>query len=145
MHQPSKKIESKIIQLQQELQEIKKESAEPSKKDEAEKQHEGSPTVLKPGSEKERVDNNINSRTMADLERRMEDLEERKATIKVGRIDVPIEITGVVGGGLAFLIAALLLQGYRELIISPAFVTFLGVVLVLAAACKTYLINQARQ
>ncbi len=149
VHQLSQKMDSEITQLQQELQEIKKGHAGPSPKDTSQNQRSGSPTVLKAGKQKGSTSDgkagNINSGALADLERRMEELEGRKATVKVGRIEVPVEITGIVGGVLAFLIAALLVQGYRELIISPAFVVFLGVVLVAAAAFKTYLINLARR
>jgi len=69
------------------------------------------------------------TRELADLERRMERLEKRKATVKVGRIEVPIEITGIVGGMLAFVIAALLFEGYKDMVISPVFVMFIGIVL----------------
>jgi len=82
---------------------------------------------------------------IANLERRIERLEKRKATVKVGKIEVPIEITGIVGGLIAFLIAALLFEGYRDLIISPSFVMFIGIVLILAAAIKTYLINVSQR
>lgn len=145
MHQLSKEMESEIAQLQQEVEELKQAYKSPSREDGAEKRHSTSPTILKAGKKKSGGTSNINTKTVADLERRMEKLEGRKATVTVGRIEVPIEITGIVGGILAFLIAALLFQGYRGLVISPTFVVFLGVVLVLAAAFKTYLINMARR
>jgi len=85
------------------------------------------------------------TRELADLERRMERLEKRKATVKVGRIEVPIEITGIVGGMLAFVIAALLFEGYKDMVISPVFVMFIGIVLVFAAALKTYVINISKR
>jgi len=145
MHHLSKKMKGEIAQLQQELQEMKQQYKNPVKTDSTGKKHSTSPTVLRAGKKKSGGTSNINSKTVADLERRMEKLEGRKTTVKVGRIEVPIEITGIVGGILAFLIAALLFQGYRDLIVSPAFVVFLGVVLVLAAAFKTYLINMAQR
>lgn len=85
------------------------------------------------------------TKELANLERRMERLEKRKATVKVGKIEVPIEVTGIVGGILAFIIAALLFEGYKNLVISPVFVMFIGIVLVFAAALKTYLINISKR
>lgn len=76
---------------------------------------------------------------------RLEKLEKRKATIKVGRIEVPIEITGIVGGVIAFVIAALLRAGYKEFVISPDFVAGIGIILILAAALKTYAINRGKR
>ena len=72
-------------------------------------------------------------------------MEKRKATVKVGKIEIPIEITGIVGGLLAFIIAALLFEGYKDLVISPTFVMIIGIVLLLSAALKTYIINVARR
>ena len=80
-----------------------------------------------------------------DIERRLEKLERRKATVKVGKIEVPIEITGIVGGLLAFLIAILLLEGYKRLVISPGFVGFIGIALIAATAVKTYMMNVSRK
>ncbi|MCD6481844.1 MAG: hypothetical protein J7L31_06205 [Thermoplasmata archaeon] len=85
---------------------------------------------------------------LANIERRLERLEKiRKATatVKVGKIEVPFEVTGLIGGFLAFLIAILLFEGYKELVISPPFVMFIGLVLLTATALKTYLINVSRR
>jgi len=87
------------------------------------------------------------AREIANIERRLERLEKKKATatVKVGKIEVPIEITGIVGGFLAFIIAILLFGGYKNLVISPPFVMFIGLVLLTATALKTYLINVSRR
>lgn len=85
------------------------------------------------------------AKDIADIERRLERVEKRKATVKVGKIEVPIEITGIVGGLLAFAIAALLLGGYKELIVSPPFVLTVGIVLLAATGLKTYIINMTRK
>jgi len=85
---------------------------------------------------------------LANIERRLERLEKSRkatATVKVGKIEVPFEVTGLIGGFLAFLIAILLFEGYKELVISPPFVMFIGLVLLTATALKTYLINVSRR
>ncbi len=84
---------------------------------------------------------------IANIERRLEKLEKKKnmPVVKVGKINVPIEITGIVGGLLALFIAALLFGGYKELVISPPFVMFIGILLMSAAALKTYLINISKK
>ena len=78
---------------------------------------------------------------IANIERRLERLEKKKAIVKVGKIEVPLEITGIVGGFIAFIIAILLFGGYKDIIVSPPFVMFVGIVLLTATALKTYLIN----
>ena len=85
------------------------------------------------------------AKELADIERRLERVEKRKAMVRVGKIEVPIEITGIVGGILAFAIAALLFGGYKELVVSPPFVLTIGIVLLAATGLKTYIINMARK
>jgi len=82
------------------------------------------------------------AKEIAELERRVERIERRKTTVKVGKVEIPIEITGIVGGVFAFMIAALLFGGYRDMVISPVFSMFIGAVLISAVALKTYLINK---
>jgi len=88
------------------------------------------------------------AKELASIERRLERLEKsRKAapTVKVGRIEVPIEITGIVGALFAFIIAAFLLGGYKDLVVSPPFVVTIGIVLLATTALKTYIINMERK
>jgi len=88
------------------------------------------------------------SKELASIERRLEKLEKSRKntpTVKVGKIEVPIEITGIIGGLLAFLIAALLFAGYKNLVVSPPFVIFIGIVLMVATALKTYFINASKR
>ncbi len=88
------------------------------------------------------------SKELASIERRLEKLEKSRKTtptVKVGKVEVPIEITGIIGGLLAFLIAALLFAGYKNLVISPPFVIFIGFVLMIATALKTYFMNVAQK
>ena len=88
------------------------------------------------------TDEQEHAKEIAELERRIERMEKRKTTVKVGRVEIPIEITGVVGGVFAFIIAALLFEGYKNIVTSPVFCMLAGAVLVSAAALKTYLINK---
>jgi len=88
------------------------------------------------------TDEQEHAKEIAELERRIERMEKRKTTVKVGRVEIPIEITGIVGGIFAFIIAALLFEGYKNIITSPVFCMLAGAVLVSAAALKTYLINK---
>ena len=88
------------------------------------------------------TDEQEHAKEIAELERRIERMEKRKTTVKVGRVEIPIEITGIVGGIFAFIIAALLFEGYKNIVTSPVFCMLAGAVLISAAALKTYLINK---
>lgn len=112
------RIENEIANLKKEIESLKKDE-----------------TViisLKKGDVKKEI---------ANIERRLERLEKKKAIVKVRKIEVPLEITGIVGGFIAFIIAILLFGGYKDIIVSPPFVMFVGIVLLTATALKTYLIN----
>ncbi|MCD6330888.1 MAG: hypothetical protein J7L80_01635 [Thermoplasmata archaeon] len=129
-----KKLEEEINELREELKKIDK-----SGRDKKEKE-----VVI--SLKKKGVEDNV-LKEIANMERRLERLEKKKATpvVKVGKIEVPVEITGIVGGLLALFIAALLFGGYKKLVISPSFVMFIGIVLLTATALKTYLINVGRR
>jgi len=144
IRQLSKKMKTEITHLQQELQEIKRAQADAHQPGKADQQSSASPTVIHAGKHN-RGGSDAHRKKVAELEQRMEELEGQKATVQVGRIEIPLEISGIVGGMLAFLIAVLLFQGHRGLVTSPAFVASLGVLLVIAAACKTYLVNVAQR
>ena len=123
-----KNLIQKINALENEIKELRKEKPE------------NKPIISIKRGENKNYDNEI-----LNIERRLEKLERRKATVKVGKIEVPIEITGLVGGLLAFLIAILLWEGYKKLVISPLFVGFVGLVLLLATGAKTYIINATKK
>ncbi len=140
-----KNIEKLIGKLQDEIEDLKnklKEGGAERKeiKEAKETKEPKEPIISIRKSEAKKYDNAI-----LNIERRLEKLERRKATVRVGKIEVPIEITGIVGGLLAFLIAILLLEGYKGLVISPAFVGFIGMVLIAATAVKTYMMNVSRK
>ena len=137
-----KNIEKLIGKLQDEIEDLKNKLKEggAERKEAKETKEPKEPIISIRKSEAKKYDNAI-----LNIERRLEKLERRKATVRVGKIEVPIEITGIVGGLLAFLIAILLLEGYKGLVISPAFVGFIGMVLIAATAVKTYMMNVSRK
>ncbi|MCD6473753.1 MAG: hypothetical protein J7K47_02460 [Thermoplasmata archaeon] len=133
-----KDIEKLIRKLQDEIEDLKNRVKE--RRIESKETKEPIISIRKSEQKAKNYDNAI-----LDIERRLEKLERRKATVKVGKIEVPIEITGIVGGLLAFLIAILLLEGYKRLVISPGFVGFIGIALIAATAVKTYMMNVSRK
>jgi len=76
-----------------------------------------------------------------EIEEKLEKIE-NKTTVKIGGIEFPIEITGIVGGIIAFIIGILLFLGYREMITSPSSVILIGIVLLLSTGIKIYLVNR---
>ena len=133
-----KDIEKLIRKLQDEIEDLKNRVKE--RRIESKETKEPIISIRKSEQKAKNYDNAI-----LNIERRLEKLERRKATVKVGKIEVPVEITGIVGGLIAFLIAILLLEGYKSLVISPSFVGFIGVILILATAVKTYMINVSKK
>ncbi len=120
-------IENELKRLKEEINKLKKNTEKP---------------VLSISRKTEKTGKNYDALLM-DIERRIEKLEKRKGTpvVKVGKVELPIEITGIVGGLLAFMIAIMIFEGYKKLVVSPAFVAFIGIVLLIATGIKTYIIN----
>lgn len=136
------KIEKEIEVLKKEIEEMKREAKFKT-------EERGSREVVISLKRKGEETTSTNyARDLANIERRLERLEKSRkaaATVKVGKIEVPFEVTGLIGGFLAFLIAILLFEGYKDLVISPPFVMFIGLVLLTATALKTYLINASKR
>ena len=57
--------------------------------------------------------------------------------LKLGTVEIPIEITGVIGGILTFIIASLIALEQNELVFSPWFLVLIGFVLLGSAMIKT--------
>ena len=57
------------------------------------------------------------------------------------KIEIPIEITGLVGGLLLLVISILMFAGYKNMVSSPSFISTLGIILLSATILKTYIIN----
>ena len=70
---------------------------------------------------------------------RLELIERKEPPVmKIGKLEIPIEITGVVGGILAFIIAIFIIAGQNEIITSPLFLIFIGFVFIASALSKTF-------
>lgn len=50
--------------------------------------------------------------------------------MRVGSKELPLEITGIIGGSLALLVAALIAIGGKDLVISPPFLMLIGFILI---------------
>jgi len=69
---------------------------------------------------------------------RLEKIECREPPVmRIGRMEIPIEFTGVIGGILAFIIAILVVVGQKAIIISPVFLSIVGFLLIGSAVFKT--------
>ncbi|MCX6664527.1 MAG: hypothetical protein NT038_00480 [Euryarchaeota archaeon] len=85
---------------------------------------------------------NQESQTTHDINTRIVYLEQKEPPkLRIGKMEIPIEVTGVIGGILVFLIAILVVVGEKELIVSPLFLVLVGGVLLVSAMIKTVHIN----
>jgi len=79
------------------------------------------------------------SKMVHDINIRLEKIEQREPLVmKLGRVEIPIEITGVIGGIIVFIIAILISLGQKEIIISPLFLFIVGFILIGSAVFKTF-------
>ena len=79
------------------------------------------------------------SKFLEDINIRLEKIEQREPLVmKLGNMEIPIEITGIIGGILAFIIAIIVIVGHRDIIVSPLFLTLVGFVLIGSALFKTF-------
>jgi len=82
------------------------------------------------------------SKNLNDFAIRLETIERREPPVmKLAGIEIPIEITGVVGGILAFVLAILVVMDQKEIILSPLFLFLIGLVLFGSAIFKTFRIG----
>ncbi len=58
--------------------------------------------------------------------------------LQIGNVELPIEISGLLGGILAFILAGLVLLGQAPLITSPAFLVLVGFVFLLSTLLKIW-------
>jgi preprotein translocase subunit SecD len=85
------------------------------------------------------------SQVVSTVNRRMERLEQREPFVmRFGSMEIPIEITGVIGGIIAFLVAFLVALNEKEILLSPAFLSFVGVLLIGSAMIKMVRIRSRR-
>ena len=78
------------------------------------------------------------STAVEDITARVKSIERREPPVmKLGRMEIPIELTGVIGGILAFILAFLIITGQKDIILSPLFLFIVGLVLIGSAVFKT--------
>ena len=58
--------------------------------------------------------------------------------MKLGKIKIPVEITGVIGGIIALITAVIIAFGQNYIILSPFFLILVGLILIGSAVFKTY-------
>jgi len=79
-----------------------------------------------------------NSKILEDINLRLQKIERREPPfMKLGKMEIPIEIAGFIGGILAFVIAAMVALGYKDIVISPIFLSIVGIVLIASTLFKT--------
>ena len=59
-------------------------------------------------------------------------------TMKIGEREVSLEITGIIGGLISFLIAGLILLGGKNIVISPLFITIIGIIFISFSMMKPF-------
>ncbi|MDH7516821.1 MAG: hypothetical protein QHH19_00480 [Candidatus Thermoplasmatota archaeon] len=79
------------------------------------------------------------SKVLYDISLRLEKIERREPPfMKLGDMEIPIEITGFIGGILVFIIAVMVALGHKEIVISPLFLFLIGIVLIASTLLKTF-------
>jgi len=79
------------------------------------------------------------SKSLNDFATRLEKIEQREPPVmKLAGMEIPIEITGIIGGILAFVLAILVIADQKEIILSPLFLSLVGLVLIGSAIFKTF-------
>ena len=77
-------------------------------------------------------------RFFKDVEERIGKIENRAPpTMKLGRIEVPVEIAGVIAGGIAIIAAFFVMIDKQSILVSPGFLAVVGVVFIGTALLKT--------
>lgn len=73
-----------------------------------------------------------------DIEARVGRIENRAPpTMKLGRMEVPVEIAGVIAGGIAIIAAFFVMINQQSILISPGFLAVVGIVFIGAALLKS--------
>ena len=82
--------------------------------------------------------NDDRSNTLDSLNTRVERIEVRvPPALRFGKMEIPIEVTGIVGGLLAFILAILVSVGQGKIIVSPIFLSIVGFILIGSVIFKT--------
>jgi hypothetical protein len=71
------------------------------------------------------------------VERKTQMLEQRRPLVmKLGAVEIPVEVTGIIGGLLAFVIAILVAFNQKAVLLSPVFLSAVGMLLIGSAVGK---------
>jgi hypothetical protein len=79
-----------------------------------------------------------NMQLVGDTTTRLDRIERREPpTLKLAGKEIPIEITGLIGGIIMFFIALIVIIGQKDIIISPIFLSIIGIILIASTIIKT--------
>ena len=79
----------------------------------------------------------VESKSFFDLKNRLETMEKRAAPImKLGKLEVPIEISGIIAGVIAIFAALFIILDQTSILISPIFLGAVGIVFIGSAVYK---------
>jgi hypothetical protein len=71
------------------------------------------------------------------MEMKTQMVEQRKPLVmKLGAVEIPVEVTGIIGGLLAFIIAILVAFNQKAVLLSPVFLSAVGMLLIGSAVGK---------
>ena len=81
----------------------------------------------------------IETRFLTDFRVRLEKIENRTPPVmKLGRMEIPIEISGVIAGVIALLAAFFVMIKQNSILVSPVFLTLIGCVFIGSALLKSF-------
>ena len=89
---------------------------------------------------KEEISKNqdFEEKILKDVDERVTKIENRAPpTMKLGKMEVPIEIAGVISGGIAIFAALLMFMNQKSILVSPVFLGLVGVLFITAALLKS--------
>jgi len=79
----------------------------------------------------------VESKLLTDFKNRLELMEKRAAPImKLGKLEVPIEISGIIAGFIALFAALFILMDQTSILVSPVFLGVVGLVFIGSAVYK---------
>ncbi len=81
---------------------------------------------------------NLEIKILTDFKRRIEKIEKRAPpTMKIGKTEIPIEISGLIAGSISLLAAFLVSFNQQEILISPTFLGLLGLLFISTTVFKS--------
>ena len=81
----------------------------------------------------------VETKFLSDFRMRLEKIERRAPpVVKLGRMEVPIEIAGVIAGVIAIFAAVFIVLGHISVLTSPVFLSVVGLVFIGSALFKSF-------